>query len=637
MLSLLIRVNTATSDEPATTVISTDSSTMSDNASGDTFVNINVKVSSDVVAGVYSFDVVLYCEHGTSADATLYVTVLSADFTVSYDVSTDVLELSAGESTDIYIPVFGAVAPLTLTGLPDGYVATFVEMSGDYAVFKIFVPEGIEAGSYAADVTITDAYGRSQTFTLAWTVGANVLTISEDKTVAVSVAYGSSADVTFTYYGAEVANAIWSSDIEFTDYVSLDVAWSGISGDTGTITVTVIPLVAVADSYNTAIYFYDANSNDVSIDLTVNVTVPAISLSTSTVGLSARVGSTDQVSITHSNAEPVSMKMSPDVPAAYGFAMTSSDTLNTFTLSITPTALVSPDYSGKFVVTDEYGNVASASVTLHTVASADAFTITPDASTVTLMAGSSTLVSLVASNNSGLVTWSYGTTSADITVSSSDNAGATQDNVRGTFRVAAAITASGDYRVPFTARDAAGHSKTATITVKVTGLSQAVQALINSGYVVVENGRLVLTNAAFQSGSAPTAALVGNFYEYILMLNFNVTSWRLYLNDTRVAISAADGVSAAAGEEATITPDADDPKVALGSINRTTLTEGTSYNVELGVIPEGGTEEIRGSLGTITGGTSMVGVGSASGGCDAGLGMLVSALAAAFFIGRKRS
>ena len=126
-------------------------------------------------------------------------------------------------------------------------------------------------------------------------------------------------------------------------------------------------------------------------------------------------------------------------------------------------------------------------------------------------------------------------------------------------------------------------------------------------------------------------------YVCVIVLRFAVSKWNIYLNgsSTPVATSEADAVNPSAGELVTITPDSD-KRSALISIAKSGLADNTNYDVTMGVIPEGSTQEVRSSLGTVSG-QNTNGIRTSNGGCNSGTGMLMSVLAAAFLVIRKHS
>ena len=130
-------------------------------------------------------------------------------------------------------------------------------------------------------------------------------------------------------------------------------------------------------------------------------------------------------------------------------------------------------------------------------------------------------------------------------------------------------------------------------------------------------------------------------------LGFDVDIWRVYVNSVLAAWEYSPGVASDAFEAASkssngieILPSSKTEATIL--LNASEMTTGTNELV-VAFVPSisNPTQEIgQTTLATVAvsdTSTDVKGVGGSSGGCSAGLGALVSAIAAAFFISRKRS
>lgn len=618
--------------------------------SGDLAI-VTVTVTSAVSADVHSVDLTFYDVYGTSKDAAITLTVYSGDIAIDLPSGASAPVITAGGSTDVLIDIsnyYGSSSDLqfAVNNVPEGFSLAFKEFSGDYAVFTLTSSSDVAAGTYSADIVVTDKAGRTGTYNLTWTVSdstAKYFMISPDKTV-VTANYNVSTDVVVPFYYAEPSTDWYYSPDISGDFEMLRtyIVSEDESGDVyGTMTITVRPLVKLDETYYYTLTFIGVDSVEASLDLTINVVVPAISLTPSTVTLAATVGSSASQDITYANAVPTGYKFSPDkVPSAFNFALTSSDSTKKITVTITPTSLaVSDDYSGTLIISDDNGKSGSVAISMRAAAPRPVGTLTiasvPDQN---LVAGQSKDVALSATNNVGVVKWATRRVPSALTVARSTALAATSGDVRPVYTITAAATASGDYSFDVVASDDTGETKTVTVKVNVKGLDAKMQELYRQGYITVgADGTIMLTAAAFESDSG--FETIGTLVMRSIRLKFPVDVWTLYIDNNTVVV-AEEGyeneVSSAAGEKGDITPSTD-KQGAVFEIDTTSLTVGT-HAVKIGAIPTGSNMEAFYNFEPITvSETGAYGVGSASSGCDAGLGMLVSALAAAFFIGRKRS
>lgn len=536
-------------------------------------------ISLDVTEA--SYDVI----YGTSTDAG------SADLVYHYQAPVSVV-FSPDISADVYIS-WDKVATSTSTDEEAGYITLTVS------------PITPLIKTYSTDMIITDSYDNTAAVKLYISVSMDAMFISPDTSASVSVDVGASKDVSFVAYN-------FSGSVKSWDLGTIP----------GGITVTPVTGLPNATRYNNRIvytvtgvtegrYSFDitaVDSSDRSADITVSVTV---------------------------STRPV--------PPAPGVS----------------------------------------------------FSITPASTTVTVKAGASQDVSFTASNNSGNVTWTLGAQPSGVTIAPSASAYATQGNTRMVYTVTGKTV--GSYSATVTAKDAGGKTATATISISVTSddvpgptpvtpeesgdkkaealtpetIARA-QSLIDSGALTGDastGGTLPESSVKYTTDASNplyvTLSRTGTtsvtrsdtINPILLVLSFDVDIWRVYINnsDTAAAWAYSPGVSGSgyddeeefsAADKSTngIKIIANSKREAEVHFDPAEMPSGT--NVITAAFVEDAnnpTQEIgRTTLATInvsgsSSGGDERGVGSSSGGCSAGLGAVVSALAAAFFISKKRS
>ena len=309
-----------------------------------------------------------------------------------------------------------------------------------------------------------------------------------------------------------------------------------------------------------------------------------------------------------------------------------------------------------------------ATATLTIIVSSDvvppaSLTISPSAPSVSVAVGASTNVTLTASNNSGLVEWTLGTVPSGVTVAAAtDTSYATQYMTTMVYTVTG-VTA-GSYSVPVTAKDAGGNTATATISVTVTGsggggstvptisptptftLTEALQSKIRDaliaalGSIISSSTKVVTLPASALSGEIRAVGTTAIYLpeirvseDAIYVFNVNVanfTTGYTMIWEVTVASSETDELIQASAEEKNAIFLNDDGDII------TTVPANKSVNVA--AYFEAGKTYSPVIRATATAPeTGKTGVGSSSGGCSAGLGALVSVLAAAFFISKKRA
>ena len=143
-----------------------------------------------------------------------------------------------------------------------------------------------------------------------------------------------------------------------------------------------------------------------------------------------------------------------------------------------------------------------------------------------------------------------------------------------------------------------------------------------------------------------------NLNPVALALEFPVDIWKIYINNVLMAWAyspgvtpAADdaGIYASAGENGIIIEPSSNTEATV-VFNTELMPAGDNQQIAAAFVPDATkpTQEIgKTTLATVsvssTTSPDIRGVGSSSGGCDAGLGAIISAIAAAFFISKKRS
>ncbi|MBQ6002619.1 MAG: hypothetical protein IJL18_07195, partial [Synergistaceae bacterium] len=310
-------------------------------------------------------------------------------------------------------------------------------------------------------------------------------------------------------------------------------------------------------------------------------------------------------------------------------------------------------------------DVKKATATLTIIVSSDvvppaSLTISPSAPSVSVAVGASTNVTLTASNNSGLVEWTLGTVPSGVTVAAAtDTSYATQYMTTMVYTVTG-VTA-GSYSVPVTAKDAGGNTATATLSITVTSsgstvptisptptftLTEALQSKIRDaliaalGSIISSSTRVVTLPASALSGEIRAVGTTAIYLpeirvseDAIYVFNVNVanfTTGYTMIWEVTVASSETDELIQASAEEKNAIFLNDDGDII------TTVPANKSVNVA--AYFEAGKTYSPVIRATATAPeTGKTGVGSSSGGCSAGLGALVSVLAAAFFISKKRA
>ena|GEM_PF-5152185 len=674
---------------PSSTPVSKDKD---EYAEGTTYETKYEAYSGEIIMG---WNVDYYTIPAISVDLASY------DITVKYGTSADI---GVSGDTPIY---FYKQAPVSITFSPDisadvAITASWDVISSDtdnaYGKITLNVePLTPLITTYSTDMIIKDSYDNTAAIMLYINVSMDAMFISPDTSASVNVDVGASKDVSFIAYNFNGSVKSWD----------LGTIPSGI-------TVTPVTGLANATKYNERIvytvagvtegrYSFDitaVDSSDRSADITVSVTVsprpvppaPGVSFSISPASTTVTVaaGASKDVSFTASNNSGDVTWTLGTVPSGVTVAPSASAyaTQGNTRMVYTVTG-VTAGASGSVTVTatDAAGRTSNATMSITVTDSSTSFSISASRSSVTVEEGSTANVTLTATGNSGLVTWTLGSQPSGALVTPT----ASQTGTSAAYTVAG-VTAGSSSSFTVTATDAAGNTDSETISVTVTSgdtpvpgreagntpagsLSDATKAAVA---ILVGNGMLV--NNGTDGGTLPERAVqypvVNSSYVTLsrtgttnitkssdinpidLVLSFDVDIWRIYINNSIVAWAYSPGVtpaefdgkndfSASAGNHSGSGIEILPQSASEAQINFTAADMPTGNNVIASAfvldIASPDQEIGKTTIATVnvsSGSPSSdeeYGVGSSSGGCSAGLGAIVSALAAAFFISKKRS
>ena len=625
--------------------------TLSDDKTVDIGWNIKYVTSSSSSTAI-SFDVT-----GSYDITAVYgeTTVVSKDFTYHYQAPVSIV-FSPDISADVTIKATSTDA------------ATSDDANAGYITLSVTPLKPLIA-TYSTDMILTDANSNTAKVTLYINVSMDKMYVSAD-VASLTVDAGKSADVTFTAYNFNGKVVSWDLG---TIPSGITVTTSSDSGDYGeTLTLTIVGQASGDYSFDVAAM----DSSDRTASMTMYVTVlspdvprpgvPGLKVDPVSKSITVQAGGAIV------NVDFKALDASGDVAWSVGTlpagismvpANESGDTVTYGVRASADAAL-----GQKTVTITASDDAKTATATLYITVSTDAapagsLTISPSAPSVTVAVGATQNVSLTASGNSGLVTWTAGTPTGGFSIApATDTSYATQDMTTMVYTVTGAT--AGSYSVTVTATDTANHSATATINVTVTGggtTPTKTDVDIDPSVTITDLLISTLRSALGQllgfdisgvpvrklsegliSGSLTADVSTANsvIFDPIVVSEdgiyiFGVPTTNLtpgyVLHYSAVVTTAADDelIEASAEEEAGVFIDNDGNKIETvpsnGGVNLAAYFEaGKTYNVAVtAVAPSTDPDEY--------------GVGSASGGCSAGLGAIVSALAAAFFISKKRS
>ncbi len=591
-------------------------------------------------------------ENGNTASKDITINVTLPDFAVTASAAS--LSLVEGNSADVTFTASGnaGLVSWTLGEIPDGIRVTSSDIANAtaYNSIKSYVVIGSTAGSYSFDVTAKDAAGRTSSATVNVRVTASGDFAITADTTSVTVDVNRSANISFT--------AVFNSgDVTWT----LGTVPSGMTvtpaTQTGTTASYTVTGVTAGASGSVTVTATDAagNTDTVTFSVRVNGEQPVFSVSPSEPSVTVSAGSSQNVSLTASgNSGTVTWTLGT-VPA--GLTVTPATQTGT-TASYTVTGVTAGTYSVTVTATDAAGHTATATISI--TVTTGTLTITPATTSVTVGVGITQNVSFTASGNSGIVSWTVSTTSTAFTVASAASTYATQDNTRTAFAITG-VTAGASGTVTVTATDAAGRTATATINVTVsnptptaipistpriditdtTVRSNIVQSLAAKlGSRITSSTEVATLPSSATSGNI---SYVGNNTVYIPTIVVEVA--KIYVFGVSVDNLVAGSTmtwtphvsSSSTGEYLTASEEEENATFLDDSNNIVTKVPANKH-INVAAYFEPG-KIYEPSITTSTPSTSgdIIGITSSSGGCSAGLGALVSALAAAFFISKKRS
>lgn len=651
----------------------------------------SVRIVTSLSSGFSSADLITkYADYmADSSDGSLVMGwEVSISPAISFDVTEASYDIKYGTSTDVGSAdlVYHYQTPVSVTFSPDISADLSIDWSYTESVDTANAKEGYItltvtpvtplATTYSTDMIVTDSYDNTATVTLYFTVSMDAMYISPDvASASVTVDTGKSADVTFTAYNFNGKVLSW----DLGTIPSGITVTSSDSGDYGEmLTVTVIGQLSGDYSFDVkATDSFDRTASTVMYVKVLSPDVPGpggLGLKVDPVSKSITVkAGGDIVDVTFR-----ALDASGDVAWSFGTlpdgvtmveANASGDRPVSFDNSVTygvraASTVAARSYNVTITASDD---VKKATATLTIIVSSDvvppaSLTISPSAPSVSVAVGASTNVTLTASNNSGLVEWTLGTVPSGVTVAvATDTSYATQYMTTMVYTVTG-VTA-GSYSVPVTAKDAGGNTATATISVTVTGsggggstptitptptfsLTEAVQSKIRNALIaalgsIISSSTRVVTLPASAFTGEPRAVGTTAIYlpeirvseDAIYVFNVNVatfTTGYTMVWEVTVASSETDELIQASAEEKNAIFLNDDGDII------TTVPANKSVNVA--AYFEAGKTYSPVIRATATApDTGKTGVGSSSGGCSAGLGALVSVLAAAFFISKKRA
>ena len=280
---------------------------------------------------------------------------------------------------------------------------------------------------------------------------------------------------TITYYGGSNAESVTSCDISGTGASLISADWTKLSGDTGSIDITVtIPettssvstAVVKSDTYEGSLVFFGENGSsfDISVEIKID-TEASLSLTASTQRFSLQAGASRKVTITADSAvTDWEVAASDDI----SFDVTASDDTTTV---VTINPLEDAEAGTYSVIVNATGeNGAAGSVTLTvtvTEAATTTLTIAADVTELELEAGESDVV-IVTAEEGTVASWSV---DADDGITCEITA---SDDLEAEINVTADEDAEeGSYIVTITATDEDGNTATEEVTVTVTSSGEA--------------------------------------------------------------------------------------------------------------------------------------------------------------------
>lgn len=645
--------------------------------------DVAVKVTATTVPVVPSRDITVTAAEssvrvnaGASVDVSLTAANNAGLVTWSYDVSgTGITVVPAARPSATQ---YNNVAVYTVTGVT----------AGSYTVtFKATDAAGRSASADVA-ITVNAPVPPVDTLTVVPEVTAASVDVGASRDVAVT-ARGNSGVVAWSYdvSGAGIT-IVPSTKASATQNNTVAVyTVTGVTAGSYTVTFKATDSAGHRASADVAITVNPVGTLTVTpATRSVDVTIGGSSVNTEAFTASGNIGNVEWTV----SGVPSGVTVAPATGTAY---TTQNNTVMVYTVTASSSARAG-SYSATVTARDSAGRSTTATLRI-TVTAAPTLAVSPSARSVRVTRGASVNTeAFTASNNSGNVTWTVSNIPSGVTVTPT-----TQSGISATYTVTASSTATaGEYRATVTAKDEANRTATATlsITVAVSGdvISEddkpeppepedptpATQQLIDTlksegslesdGTIPSDAIEFTSTNPSAQTLSRTGTNEVrrGSGINPIdLVLTFEIDIWKIYINNVLAAWAYSPGVNATEDTDFVTFYPAEGSKgvdIVAESKTKATITFDTTTmaagrnEIAAAFVPDASqpTQEIgKSTLAAVTvdtsttptspdvpsspdvPGTDPVGVGDSNGGCSAGLGAMVSALAAMFFVSKKRS
>ncbi len=627
-------------------------------------------------AKLYSTDIIVTDSGDNTASLPIFISVDVGVLSIEPVSASVRVELNTSKDVSFNAVNHSGVVSWDIGTVPSGITVSesVIPHATQYNANGLFTVTGVTLGTYSVDITATDERGEAVTATLYVDVTPRiVVTVSPDE-AAIVVVRGKSNDVTFTAptYSGDVSWDVGTVPAGLTVVPATGVAYATAHNTVMVYTVTAASTMAVG-TYSVDITATDAtgsrnatlNVNVVSEEPKLLTVTPASADASVVIG-----GASANVSFAASNNNgdvtwtlgtlPTGVTVAPATNVSYA---TQNNTRMVYTVTAASSATAG-NYSVTVTAKDAAGRTATATISITVVGPVPPtqFTITPSSSTVTVRVGSAVNVSFTVAGTSETLAWSATGLPAGVSINPS------------TGRISGTPTTAGSYTATVTAKGSANEA-TATVSFTVEDVpvpptpeepTDETKELINK---YESEGKLnsdgtIPSKAVSFTPTDPTAKTLNpnttttvkqgeNLNPVALVLEFPVDIWKIYINNVLMAWAYSPGVTPAA-DDASIYASTGENGVIIEPSSKTEAT--VVFNTEL--MPAGNNQQIaaafvpdvtkptqeigKTTLATVSvsGTTSPdepIGVGGSSGGCDAGLGAIVLAMAATFFISKKRS
>lgn len=611
---------------------------------------ITIHAESSDATGTYTATITARGSYGRTAAYTLTWTVEPHIVLESEDVTISVVY---GSSADIEVG-YTVQNPASIKFATD--LSADVKLSADWTPANSATPSGIITITaqpvtpviklYSTDIFVTDEGGYRAAMTLYISVDMKPIAVTPES-ASVSVITGRAVDVSFTVENAsgvaswnigtvpagvkvEPSNTPHMTQYHITELLTV----TGITAGTYSVDITATDEAGRSDTGTLVI---TVTSED------MRITPPTASVTVT------RGGSAETVRFTASNnggnvtwsygTLPAGVTLTPanaastnNTIAEYAVAATSSATAGNYSVTVT--------------ATDSANRTATATLSI-TVNSHDTptplqLTVTPSSQTVAVEVGKSKSVSFTASNATGTVTWSVGTVPAGVTVTGSG----------GTFTVTGVTV--GEYTVTVTATASNG-SASARITISVSNgvkeldhrlsLTETTMSKARQALIAKLGSRITSTT---EVAELPDSAMGTSGISYVSTTTVNlpeiiVTEAKIYVFGVDVSnlpvgwtLSYSSNATRITTGEYVSTAETDATAIFLDDSGNEITTVPENKHVNVAAYMEPGNIYEPSITATAESESTITGVGESNGGCSAGLGAMVSVLAAAFLVSKKR-